>query len=338
MIKIFFKELIKFIKEEYIFLITIISISIICCIPVDYYIIIGGGISDVGQRIVVEDGYDSKGSFNLSYVSELKGTFLTYLLSYVIPSWERISVDYYRYNETDDLDDIKFRGELELKNANSLATKTAYNLAGKKCEVKNTKIYVIAKFSEYESNLEVQDQILSINNQTFNSIKEYQNYLQTLNITDEVEIKVLRDDKEVIIKNKLYEFENRKIMGVSLNYYYELVPAPAVYIKFENNESGPSAGLVTTLEIYNQLTKKDITKSYVIAGTGTIEEDGSIGEIGGVEHKIIGAADGKADIFLVPAGDNYNDAVKTKKEKKLDIEIYAVKTIEEAIDILENIE
>lgn len=333
----FFKELIQFIKEEYVFLLIMISICIICLIPVDYYIIIGGGISDVGDRIVVEDGYKSKGSFNLSYVSELKGTVLTYLVSYIIPSWERISVDYYRYNEEDDFEDIAFRGGLELKNANSLATKTAYELANKECQVKGTKIYVIAKFSEYESSLEIQDQILSINGSSFNSVKEYQDFLQTFNVSDEVEVKVLRDEKELIVKTKLYEFEDRKIMGVSLNYYYELVPSPAVYIKFERNESGPSAGLVTTLEIYDQLTKKDITKSYVIAGTGTIEEGGLVGSIGGVEHKIMGAAKGKADIFLVPAGKNYDEAIKTKKEKKLDIDVYAVETVSDAIKILETL-
>ena len=72
-------------------------------------------------------------------------------------------IGYTRYNEEDDFEDIAFRGGLELKNANSLATKTAYELANKECQVKGTKIYVIAKFSEYESSLEVQDQILSIN-------------------------------------------------------------------------------------------------------------------------------------------------------------------------------
>ena len=336
-IKMIFKEMIQFIKEEYIFLLIMISISIICLIPVDYYIIIGGGISDVGERIVVEDGYKSKGSFNLSYVSELKGTVLTYLASYVIPGWERISVDYYRYNEEDSFEDINFRGGLELKNANSLATKIAYELANKECQVKGTKIYVIAKFSEYESDLEVQDQILSINGSSFDSINEYRDFLQTFNVSDELSIKVLRDEEEITVKAKVYELEDRIIMGVSLNYYYELVPRPAVYIKFERNESGPSAGLVTTLEIYNQLTKNDITNSYVIAGTGTVEENGVVGSIGGVEHKIMGAAKGKADIFLVPAGKNYDEAIKTKKEKKLDIEVYAVETVSDAIKILETL-
>ena len=337
MFKRLFKGTIDFIKEEWIFLLIVISISIICCLPVNYYIVIGGGISDVGERIEVEDGYDSKGSFNLSYVSELKGTTITYLLSYIIPSWERLGIDYYQYDENEDFDDIRFRGDLDLKNANSLAVKTAYELANKKCDVLSNKIFVIAKFSEYESNLEIQDQILEIDGRSFDTIGEYTEFLQGFEVGDEIEVKVLRDKKEKITKNKIYDLDGRKILGISLNYYYELDVDPEVEINFENGESGPSGGLMTTLEIYNQLTKKDITKSLVIAGTGTIEEDGSVGAIGGVKYKVIGADDGDADIFLVPAGKNYEEAMKIKKDKKLDIDIYGVSTVEEAIEILSNL-
>ena len=338
MFKKIYRGIIDFVKEEWLFLISVITISIICCWPVDYYIIIGGGISDVGERIKVENGTDSKGSFNLSYVSELKGTTVSYLLSYVIPGWERVGIDYYQYDENDDFDDIKFRGELDLKNANSVAIKNAYELAQKKCDIESTNIYVIAKFSEFDSNLEIKDKIVSINGKSFDSILKYQQYMQTLDADKEVSVVVLRDGKEVTVKNKLYDYNGRKILGISLNYYYELDVKPKVNINFNSGESGPSGGLMTTLEIYDQLVKKDITKGYTIAGTGTIEEDGSVGEIGGVSHKVYGADDGGANIFLVPTGKNYEEAIKTKKEKNLNIKIYAVSTVEDAIKVLDELE
>jgi len=43
--------------------------------------------------------------------------------------------------------------------------------------------------------------------------------------------------------------------------------------------------------------------------------DGTIGEIGGIEHKILGASKDKADVFLAPSGKNYKDAKKYIKEK-----------------------
>ena len=337
MFKKFFRGIIDFVKEEWVFLVTVITISIICCWPVNYYIVIGGGISDVGDRIEVDKGYDGKGSFNLSYVSELKGTTVSYLLSFVVPGWERLGIDYYQYNETDSFDDIAFRGDLSLKNANSVAIKNAYDLAKKKCVVKNINIFVIAKFDEYESDLKIKDQIISINGKKFNSTQGFIDYLQGFKAGDKVSVKVLRNNKELEVTNTLYELDGRIILGIGLDYYYELDTDPDVKIKFEGDESGPSAGLMTTLEIYNQLTKEDITKGKVVAGTGTIEEDGTVGGVGGISHKVFGAASGGAEVFLVPKGSYYEEAIKTKKEKKLDIEIYEVATVKEAIEILKKI-
>lgn len=113
---------------------------------------------------------------------------------------------------------------------------------------------------------------------------------------------------------------------------------PTTKIKFKKKESGPSGGLITTLEIYNQLTKKDLTKGKVIAGTGTIEEDGTIGPIGGVEQKILGASHAKADIFLVPSEINYEQAKKYAKEKNIKIKLIKVKSIKDAIKKLEELD
>ncbi|GAA3323039.1 hypothetical protein GCM10020331_045310 [Ectobacillus funiculus] len=53
-------------------------------------------------------------------------------------------------------------------------------------------------------------------------------------------------------------------------------------IKIDSHRiGGPSAGLMFTLEIYNQLTKGDITKGWEIAGTGTMDAKGQVGPIGG---------------------------------------------------------
>src|SRR5690606_38753080 len=64
-----------------------------------------------------------------------------------------------------------------------------------------------------------------------------------------------------------------------------------------DNIGGPSAGLMFTLEIYSQLTEKDVTKGYKIAGTGEIFEDGKIGAIGGIAQKVVAAHKAGADIF-----------------------------------------
>ena len=323
--------------EEYKFILLLLLIFIILQWPMNYYITTGGGTSDVSSRINVDNKYNSKGSFNISYVTQLEGTLLSYGLSYIIPTWERESTNNYKFDEEESINDIDFRSDLDLKTANSTATYWAYTLANKKIEETSSKLYVIATINEFDTKLKVKDEILSVDGKRFSTIDEYRNYLQTKNEDDTVLIKIKRNNKEKIITQNLFMNKNKKVLGVALQYLHEYKTIPPVKIKFKRSESGPSGGLITTLEIYNQLTKKDYTKGLKIAGTGTIEEDGTIGQIGGIEHKVLGAAKSKTDIFLSPSGENYKSALKYKKEKNLKIKIIEVKTIEDAINKLEEI-
>jgi hypothetical protein len=61
---------------------------------------------------------------------------------------------------------------------------------------------------------------------------------------------------------------------------------------------GPSAGLMFALEILNQLTPEDLTRGLKIAGTGTLSAEGEVGQIGGVEQKVMAADREGADLFI----------------------------------------
>ncbi len=336
MLKKFYEKVKEFIKTEYKFILFLIVFVVICTWPVNYYIVIGGGISDISDRVVVENGDSSDGSFNLSYVSELKGTTLSYLLSYVMPHWKRVSMDDYKYTTDEDYQDIEFRSELDLLSSNSNAIYYAYQLADTPCEVVKTDVYVIVKFPEYDNPLEVGDKLLKVNGVLCANLVEFQEAIQKVE-GNSVCVTVLRDGKEMELTSKLYEEENRKVLGVGLQSVTTYDVDPEVEFQFEKNESGPSAGLITTLSIYDQLTKGDLTKGKLIAGTGTIEADGSIGQIGEVEYKLLGAVDGGAQVFLVPAGENYQDCKKMKKEENLDIKLISVKNIDDAIKKLKDL-
>lgn len=332
------KRIISFIidtiKEEYKFIIVLLLLFIILEYPLNYYIITGGGTSNVSSRINVEDKYKSKGSFSISYVEELKGTVVTYLLSYIIPTWEREDANLYKYNDNESIEDIEFRSDLDLLESNGNATYWAYTLANKEIEKTSSKIYIITIFDDYDVKLKIGDEILSIDDREYDTIDEYREYMQTLKENDEVEVKILRNNKEKTVKSKLYKYKDKLILGVGLQVVDKYKTDPKVNIKFKSSESGPSGGLISTLEIYNQLTKSDLTQGRKIAGTGTIEKDGTIGQIGGVEYKLLGASRDKVDLFLVPAGKNYKDALKYKKKHNLKIKLVKVKNIEDAINKL----
>ena len=339
MFKQFLKRLLEIIKEDYKFIIFMILLIVVLEYPLNYYIILGGGVSDAANRIEVADKHKSEGSLNISYVSQVDATVLFYGLSYIIPTWEREDANLYKYSEEEDLADIQFRSDLDLKTANGTATYWAYTLANKEVTETSSNMYVIITYqTDYPTELKVGDEILDIDGKTFQTVEEYSDYIQTKEVGDSVSIRIKRKKKEQTVLSKIYESKTRKILGIGLQVAKEYETNPELTINFGSNESGPSGGLITTLEIYNQLTENDLTHGYVIAGTGTIEEDGTIGQIGGIEQKILGAATAKADIFLSPGGDNYKEAKAYIKKKKLKIKLIEVDTIEDAINKLEGLD
>jgi PDZ domain-containing protein len=93
---------------------------------------------------------------------------------------------------------------------------------------------------------------------------------------------------------------------------------------------GPSAGLAFTLAILDRLTPGRLTGDDRVAVTGTIELDGSVGPVGGVDHKTEAAIREGAKLFLVPP-DEFDQAVEASDGR---IDIASVSTLDEALDAL----
>jgi PDZ domain-containing protein len=123
------------------------------------------------------------------------------------------------------------------------------------------------------------------------------------------------------------------MVGVLLDNNEPIVEFPIDVEIDTQNIGGPSAGLMFTLQIMDQLTGGEITKGERIAGTGTIARDGTVGSIGGVKQKIHGAIDAGARAVLVPAG-NYDDALKAAGD---DIEVVRIVTIDDAVAFLKTL-
>jgi PDZ domain-containing protein len=97
---------------------------------------------------------------------------------------------------------------------------------------------------------------------------------------------------------------------------------------------GPSAGLMFSLGIYDMLTPGSLTGGAHIAGTGTIDDSGQVGEIGGIQQKIAGAVAAGATIFLVPDA-NCGEAAAAPDAGS--IELIDVTTMDGAVHALESI-
>ena len=322
----FFKNNIKLI---FIYIILIIALLI----EFPYYIEAPGGIININNRINIEDSYESSGSFNLSYVSEYKATLITLFISLINKDYKVLSQKS-TIPENINIKDYEYRDALMLKEAYSNATYLGYTKAGKDVSVKSEKIYVNNIFEDAITDLKVGDQILEVNNTPINSKTDIDNIIKTFNIGDTIDIKIIRNNKEKIKSATLIEYENKPIIGIVVSKIKEMDVIPEIKFNYKDNESGPSGGLMLSLAIYNSLIPEDLTKGRIIVGTGTIDEYGNVGSIGGVEYKLKGAVKSKADIFLVPSGENYEDAIKLKKDKNYKIKIKGISTFEEAIEYL----
>ena len=143
-------------------------------------------------------------------------------------------------------------------------------------------------------------------------------------------------------------FDNGKNgIGIGLTDHTEIKSPENVKFKLDG-VGGPSAGLMFTLAIYDQVSGQDLKAGRKIAGTGTIEKDGAVGDIGGAYLKVKSAADSGADIFFVPnnlvtkemkkadpdAKTNYQEAKEAAEKLGTKMKIVPVKTAQEAIDYL----
>ena len=103
-----------------------------------------------------------------------------------------------------------------------------------------------------------------------------------------------------------------------------------VKVNLPEQIGGPSAGMMFALAIYDKVTPGQLADGRVVAGTGTIDADGNVGPIGGIQQKIHGARDAGATVFLAPAG----DCADAGKADVPGITVYRVETLKDSIKVL----
>lgn len=97
--------------------------------------------------------------------------------------------------------------------------------------------------------------------------------------------------------------------------------------------AGPSAGLMFALGIIDKLKPEDLTGGKVIAGTGTIDDEGNVGPIGGIPQKMYGAKAAGAKYFLSPA----DNCAEAKANALPGLPLVKVSTLDDALAALATI-
>ncbi len=324
-----------FILDNWLFLVIIIGLNLLFWVDLPYVIYAPGGAINLENRITANTEYASKGKLQMAYVSMVRGSVPFLLASYVIPNWD-IEPKSDLTLEDESIADMIKKDKLYLQESIDNATMASLSLLNKDFQINkihNTVIYVDKKA---DTKLKLYDEIIKADDQEITSLNDYKTIVESHLEGDLINLLVLRDGKEKKLTIKVYNTEAGLKTGISLVTTYDLKSSENIQIKSKETESGPSGGLMMALGIYNTLTKEDITKGKNIVGTGTIDADGNIGEIGGVKYKLIGAVKNKADIFICPE-ENYKDAKRVAKKENYDIIILTDKDLAGIINQLKNL-
>ena len=256
------------------------------------------------------------------------------LLSFVVPNWDILPSEEIT-REDESVDDLLELEKLYMKSSIDNATILAFREAGKELNITREVNNIVYIADEAETDLEMYDELLSVDEKNLATIDELRAYVNTLNEGDTVSILVNRDGKEKECSAKIYNTSDGLKVGISFLTTYEYETTPEIEVTTKNSESGSSGGLMLSLAIYNAIADEDITKGRTIVGTGTIDINGNVGEIDGVKYKLLGANKNNAEIFLCPM-ENYEEALEVKEEYDLDVEIHGVATFSEALEYLMN--
>lgn len=322
-------------------ILIVIAVFLSTFVKIPFYVTKPGMATSLKQMVQVENGHHEEGSIYLTTVKITRANPFTYLWAHTQKYYEVFPDEQVKYDGESDEQYIERQIHI-MEASQQAAIVVAYKKANKQITYKNNGIMVMQTIEKMPAakKLKVGDRITHVDGKFIETEEDFIHYVQSKNEGDVITITLQRDGKERKTKIQLAPFPNEpeKIgVGISIMTDKEIMTTPSVELDTKSI-GGPSAGLMMALEIYNQLTEEDITKGHKIAGTGTINENGDVGVIGGISQKVVAADKEGIEIFFAPKeGGNYDKAIKTAKEIKSDMKIIPVETFDDAVNYLQTL-
>lgn len=331
-------------------LFIIIAIYLIVFQPIPYYIERPGSAIEVNSMVEVNGEEDeSEGEFMMTTVEMLHATPLSSMLQF-LPYHTGVGEKELLGN-VEDYDAYRLIQNYYMTHSKNTAKAAAFNAADLPYQLEFFGVYVmsISEESDFMNSLKIGDSILSVDGQAFANTEEFIQYIANNDSGDSVTLTVEREGEVFEATGELVELAEtgNPGIGISLVTRSTVQTDPSVSIE-SGSIGGPSAGLMFALQIYSMITEEPIRGDHIIAGTGTITEDGLVGRIGGVDKKVVAADREGASVFFVPVDEadamtlelfpdyesNYDIAMETAEDIGTDMAIVPVNHISEAIAYL----
>ena len=185
----------SFIRENYKFLLFIVACQIFFLFPLPFVIDAPGGLLPVSDRVQVEDGTSSQGSFNLAYVKEIQANISTYLVSLINKDWDLIKQEEVKYDH-ETMKDAETRSKLLLKQGQQNATIVAYTHAKKQVDLQDPHFYVAYLDASVNSDIQIGDELLEFNHQKITVYEEIAQKVEQTKLGEEVTLTIQREQEE----------------------------------------------------------------------------------------------------------------------------------------------
>jgi PDZ domain-containing protein len=232
------------------------------------------------------------------------------------------------YQKGETAEDSQNEGAVDMVSSQDAATAVALRELG--YQVKPAvEVLLITPGSPADGELKVRDVFLEVNGEKLTGADQLKNAITHTEPGEAVHFTVLRDGQHVKVSLVPKVIDGERRVGIQLGNGF-IFPF-RVSVNINPEIGGPSAGLLFSLGIYDTLTPGSLTGGETVAGTGTIDADGKVGPIGGIQQKIAAANGDGAQLFLVPP-DNCKDAVGAQNG---DMRLVRAPTMHSAVQSIE---
>jgi PDZ domain-containing protein len=198
-------------------------------------------------------------------------------------------------------------GQAEMVDSQQAATAVAEEELG--FDVVHVMVRAVTKGMPAQGKLRKGDELVSIAGRAIGSRADVQSVIQGAPPDRPLEFVVKRGDRQVTSSVTPTIQDGAQIVGIQIGVDFD--HPFDVKVGINPKIGGPSAGLMFSVGIFDTLTPGSLTGGATIAGTGTMDEGGHVGPIGGIMQKIVGARNDGAKLFLVPP-DNCDEALQAR--------------------------
>ncbi|MFI5505584.1 PDZ domain-containing protein [Corynebacterium kutscheri] len=265
------------------------------------------------------------GELNMTTVSVRTGMTLAQVVSRWLIDGDTIVPIEHIFPQGSSEEEVQEANQLAFSSSEAAATIAALTYLG--IDV-GTEVVALSQGSAAEEVLEIGDKIVAIDGSTEVSPEKIKNHVGGKKPQEKITLSIERKNQTrdvTLVLGENPQDKTKAFLGISMT----AVPKDGISVDYHLEDiGGPSAGMIFSLTVIDKLSPGELTQGKKIAGTGTIYEDGTVGPIGGINHKIEAAVNAGVEVFLAPQ----SNCASVKKRD--DITIVSVDNLGDAINKL----